>query len=351
MRQSPASPPPRARHARRRLLQLALGALAALPLVAVAAVLRRREPPAGTDGLTVSVPDRTATLAVPAVPATPGPRAPTPTAAPTPLPLAVELRPPQLGAGEAMRVRTRAPGAASASVQFRGREHPLVLLADGGLWGVVGAPLEQAPGELTLTVTARAATGAVIGVATVPTAVVAVERPVDYLQTTEAQAAVLTLDAQAREDALRAQQFATFDPAPRWSGVFTRPTDGEFTTRFGQGRSINGGPVGGFHSGTDFAEDEGVLVRAAAAGRVAWAGAMPIRGNSVVLDHGGGVKSGYHHLSAIAVAPGEATIAAGTVIGAVGATGFATGPHLHWELTVWGVNVDPVTWLTEPFGP
>jgi murein DD-endopeptidase MepM/ murein hydrolase activator NlpD len=228
----------------------------------------------------------------------------------------------------------------------------LLVLPDGALWGLVAASLDQAPGPQTLTITARSVTGTVIGAASIPTAIVPVVRPVDYLQTTEAEAAVLTFDAQAREDMLRAQQFASFDPAPRWTGVFILPTEhGEVTTHFGQGRSINGGPVGGFHSGTDFAEDEGVPVHAAAAGRVTWAGAMPIRGNAVILDHGGGVKSGYHHLSAIAVTPGDAVIPAGTVIGAVGSTGFATGPHLHWEVTVWGVDVDGVTWLTEPFGP
>jgi len=249
-----------------------------------------------------------------------------------------------------MRVHARAPGAASATVEFAGNAHPLQVAPDGTLWGLVAASLNQAPGPQTLTVTAKSASGAVVATASVPTAVVPVERPVDYLQTTEEVAAVLTYEAQVREDQLRAQQFATFDPAPRWSGTFIRPTDGEFTTRFGQGRSINGGPVGGFHSGNDFAEDSGVPVRAAAAGRVSFAAAMPIRGNSVIIDHGGGVKSGYHHLSAINVAVDDIVLP-GRIVGAVGATGFATGPHLHWEVTVWGVNVDGVTWLTESFGP
>ncbi len=366
MRPSAADSPPNAPRppspSRRRLVQIAIGVLGATPVLAAAALLGRRGSGEAPPASLVTTPGGdTAGTAPPAAQRTPTARAgaptgsaPTggaPTGSATPIALTIELRPPQVGIGETMRVSTRAPGAASATVDFAGSAHPLVVLPDGTVWGLVAASLDQPTGPQQLAVTVRASNGTILATASVQTAVVPVVRPVDYLQTTEAVAAVLTVDAQAREDMLRAQQFATFDPAPRWKGTFIRPTDGEFTTRFGQGRSINGGPVFGFHSGTDFAEDEGVPVRASAAGRVMWAGAMPIRGNAVILDHGGGVKSGYHHLSAINVTVGDAVIPAGTIVGAVGSTGFATGPHLHWEVTVWGVNVDGVTWLTEPFGP
>lgn len=359
MRPPAADPPPSTTPAaqssgRRGLLRLAVAALGAVPILGAAALLSRRhsaEAPTNAILSAVSGPGTPDATDTPSTAHTPTARAGAPSANATPIVLAIELRPPQVGIGETMRVCARAPGAASATVEFAGSARPLVVLPDGTLWGLVAASLDQVPGPQTLTVTVRSAAGAVLATSSVATAVVPVMRPVDYLQTTEAVAAVLTVDAQAREDMLRAQQFATFDPAPRWAGTFVRPTDGEFTTRFGQGRSINGGPVFGFHSGTDFAEDEGVPVRASAAGRMMWAGAMPIRGNAVILDHGGGVKSGYHHLSAITVGVGDGMIAAGAIIGAVGSTGFATGPHLHWEVTVWGVNVDGVTWLTEPFGP
>ena len=75
---------------------------------------------------------------------------------------------------------------------------------------------------------------------------------------------------------------------------------------------------------------------------------MPIRGNSVIIDHGGGVKTGYHHLRAILVEVGQEVVA-GTVVGEMGSTGLSTGPHLHWELTIYGVNVDPKTWTRVDF--
>ena len=77
---------------------------------------------------------------------------------------------------------------------------------------------------------------------------------------------------------------------------------------------------------------------------------MPIRGLSVVIDHGAGVKSGYHHLDGSLVHEGD-NVVQGQMIGVVGSTGLSTGPHLHWEVTVWGVNVDPIQWTRESFDP
>src|SRR5690606_36927436 len=102
--------------------------------------------------------------------------------------------------------------------------------------------------------------------------------------------AVLTVEAAETEAALRAyEQFNLFEAFARWNGVMRRPAEGHITTAFGQGRSINGGPVTSQHSGTDIANAAGSPILAAAPGRVTWAGPMPIRGNSVLVDHGAGV--------------------------------------------------------------
>jgi murein DD-endopeptidase MepM/ murein hydrolase activator NlpD len=101
------------------------------------------------------------------------------------------------------------------------------------------------------------------------------------------------------------------------------------------------GPRGaGWHPGIDFPARTGTRVVAAAAGRVAFAGYDDGYGLLVVLDHGRGVQTLYAHLSVAAVAPG-ATVAAGALVGRVGATGFATGPHLHFEVRVRGAAADP----------
>ena len=101
------------------------------------------------------------------------------------------------------------------------------------------------------------------------------------------------------------------------------------------------GPRGAaFHAGLDFPATTGTPITAAAAGRVAFAGYDDGWGLTIVLDHGNGLRTRYAHLSAATVSPG-APVAAGTLVGRVGATGFATGPHLHFEVTVRGANADP----------
>jgi peptidoglycan hydrolase-like protein with peptidoglycan-binding domain len=101
------------------------------------------------------------------------------------------------------------------------------------------------------------------------------------------------------------------------------------------------GPRGsGFHAGLDFPAPSGTPVHAAASGRVIFAGYDDGFGLTVVLDHGNGLHTRYAHLSSAAVSPG-ASVAAGALVGRVGATGFATGPHLHFEVTIRGANADP----------
>lgn len=297
-----------------------------------------------------ATPEASPTVAGAAATAEPGTPA-TPAASPTPpLPAAIELRPAVAGTGEAMLVSVRAPGAASATLRFRGESMPLV--ADGELfWAVVGVPVTAEPGAETLSIETRAASSAVLATLERSYEVVLVERPIDYLTLSEELVrGVLTPEAGAEELRLRALQFSAFDPARRWRGTFRQPVGGIVTTEFGQARSTNGGPVGSHHSGLDIANALGTPVIASAPGRVAWAGEMPIRGISVLIDHGAGVVSGYHHLDSAIVEAGE-IVEAGSVIGELGSTGLSTGPHLHWELTVWGINVDPVTWTERDFTP
>ena len=87
---------------------------------------------------------------------------------------------------------------------------------------------------------------------------------------------------------------------------------------------------------------------AAADGVVVAAQHLQIRGNTVVIDHGWGLYTAYAHLSEMAHAPGDRVLG-GQVIGGIGNTGRSTGPHLHWEVWLHGVNVDPMQWVNEVF--
>jgi murein DD-endopeptidase MepM/ murein hydrolase activator NlpD len=121
--------------------------------------------------------------------------------------------------------------------------------------------------------------------------------------------------------------------APVRAPGLQRPIDAPLGDRYGpRGAS--------FHAGLDFPAPTGTAVTAAASGRVVFAGYDDGWGNTVQLDHGNGLRTRYAHLSSMAVGVG-ATVAAGGLVGRVGATGSATGPHLHFEVTIRGANADP----------
>ena len=124
---------------------------------------------------------------------------------------------------------------------------------------------------------------------------------------------------------------------------FIRPAPGADTGRFGMRRIFNGQPRNP-HSGMDIAASAGTPVQAVAAGHVIYAGDLFFSGNTVYVDHGEGVISMYGHLSQINVNVGAA-VQQGDVIGAVGSTGRATGPHLHWSVYLNGDAVDPSLFL------
>ena len=104
----------------------------------------------------------------------------------------------------------------------------------------------------------------------------------------------------------------------------------------------------GFHSGLDFCGGEGLQITAPAAGRVVFSAPLTVRGNATIIDHGRGVYSGFWHQSQMFVNVGD-MVEQGQVIGLVGGTGRVTGAHLHWEVWVNGVQVDPLEWLNQVY--
>lgn len=137
--------------------------------------------------------------------------------------------------------------------------------------------------------------------------------------------------------------FATLSPIRLWEGPFMVPVSGEVTAPFGQARAYNGGPIASHHAGVDLAALPNTPVAAAASGRVLLAEKLPVQGNAVLVDHGLGLVSAYYHLAAIHVKPGD-PVRRGQTLGLVGNTGLSTGPHLHWEIRLHGVPVDPWGW-------
>ena len=128
-------------------------------------------------------------------------------------------------------------------------------------------------------------------------------------------------------------------PVPEATATLRLP-EGRVTSSFGW----RADPIAGnrrFHRGVDVAAAYGTEVEAAAPGRVEFAGTQRGYGKTIVVEHEDGVRTRYAHLSEIAVARGE-TVAAGAVVGRVGQSGRATGPHLHFEVQRDGRTVDPM---------
>ena len=142
---------------------------------------------------------------------------------------------------------------------------------------------------------------------------------------------------QAEVTAARARD----DDRADFAQAFIWPVQGRISGRFGNARVYNGQPGAG-HSGMDIAVPTGTPVKAPAAGVVTFASPdLYLTGGTLLLDHGFGVSSNFLHLSRIDVKVGD-RVTQGQVIAAVGATGRATGPHLHWGMNWFDTRIDPL---------
>lgn len=142
-------------------------------------------------------------------------------------------------------------------------------------------------------------------------------------------------------------------PERYWTDGFQSPSVyQEYTSFYGNRRTYivqnSETTIQGFHTGLDFAGGEGLQIVSPAPGKVVFAGPLTVRGNATLIDHGWGVYSGFWHQSRIDVQVGE-MVQAGQVIGIVGGTGRVTGAHLHWEIWVNGVQVNPFDWLQREY--
>ncbi len=214
--------------------------------------------------------------------------------------------------------------------------HRALVIREGTGWlAVIGIPLAAPPGEESVTVRDANASHDIkfeVGVKQYASQSLKVApRQVNLSKADLARA--------GRETARIELALARFSEPPPETLRFMQPVPGPRSSSFGLRRIFNGESRNP-HSGMDIAAPIGTPVRLPIAGTVVDTGAFFFTGNTVLIDHGRGLVSMYCHLSAIDVKPGQ-RVAAGTRLGAVGKTGRATGPHLHWALSLNRAWVDP----------
>ena len=146
-----------------------------------------------------------------------------------------------------------------------------------------------------------------------------------------------------RELAVQNDAYRQFSARQPSNLLFDRPVNGPLSSPFGLRRFFNGEERNP-HSGLDFAVPAGTPVKAPAAGRVILVGDYFFNGKTVFVDHGQGLISMFCHLSQIGVKVGD-ELARGAVLGKVGATGRATGPHLHWNVSLNDARIDPAIFI------
>ena len=267
-------------------------------------------------------------------------------------PLRVSLAPPAAPQGSVVRVVVTSAAPLASAVLVDGETRVILERADGGtrFSGLLGVDFEAKPAQKTVIVEGTDAAGAALS-ATAPLRVVARRFPVNRLTVdpkyVEPPPGEMERIGREREAFRRA--FAKALPERIWAGRFALPVEAETRGNFGARRVYNG-RTRSRHAGLDLAAPSGAAVAAPAAATVVLAGDFYFPGGSVLLDHGGGLMTMYFHLSRIDVKEGD-RVATGQEIGAVGATGRATGPHLHWAARLHGARIDPAALLSLPALP
>ncbi len=233
------------------------------------------------------------------------------------------------------------PSPDNGVIHWKGRSWPMKGCGVGCFEALAGIDLAEAPGRHTLTVMASRGGGALR--ADVEIEVRERVFPLQAFQVPKEKdvqdpALVRRIEAEAK---LFRERYDAPPSLPSWGSPFQPPVPGFVPAHFGARRVINGEPRNP-HTGGDMTLPAGVPVHSIADGRVVFSGEQFFGGNELLIDHGGGIFSMYFHLAERAVSEGQA-VRRGERIGSVGATGRATGPHLHFGLRVTGARVDPAS--------
>src|SRR5580698_5379042 len=245
------------------------------------------------------------------------------------------VKPATISLGQTARLSCQIP---ATSAKLNARTVPLFPQSNGGSQGLMPIAVADTPGAYEIDFLADDGAKLAFAKLTIratkfPTQNVVLAPQIEALHSTPDDIAILT-------------EFRnTVSDVKFWEDPLTAPVPGCVLSPFGVKRLHNGKPTGEFHAGIDQRSAAGRPIHAVAAGTVKIAQPFAVLGGTVAIDHGQGLETMYLHMAKLLVEP-DAHVEKGEVIGYVGATGRANGPHLHWVVDVNGVPVNPQQWVT-----
>jgi murein DD-endopeptidase MepM/ murein hydrolase activator NlpD len=267
-------------------------------------------------------------------------------AQPVPPPLTITADSSAIRPGDVVRldVACACAAARAGSARVFNREVPLVAGSGPAAWSaLIGIDVETAPGRYPVQV-ALESTAAQPLRGSYTLTVVARQFPTRRLKVAPVYVDPPPAEqARIAADAKRLNAIYAAHSLREQVGPFQAPVRIAAQNTFGA-RSIFNGQPRSLHAGVDFSSPAGAPIAAPAAGVVVLADDLFFTGRTIVLDHGRGLYSILAHLSKMAVGEGD-VVKIGDVVGLVGATGRATGPHLHWSARLNGARVDPMVLL------
>ncbi|CAJ1922752.1 hypothetical protein CKOHBEJN_03304 [Aeromonas hydrophila] len=214
----------------------------------------------------------------------------------------------------------------------------LVVREEGKRWiAIVGIPLKSQPGPHQLQVSDGRTLGFTVGSKHYR------EQHIKLKNSRQVNPLAEDMTRINRELAEQTRAYQTFSPAQPSNLLFDKPVDGPLSSPFGLRRFFNGEERNP-HSGLDFAVGAGTPIKSPAAGKVILIGNYFFNGNTVFVDHGQGLISMFCHMSKVDVKLGQ-SLPRGGIVGRVGATGRATGPHMHWNVSLNDARVDPAIFI------
>ncbi|MCH4883703.1 M23 family metallopeptidase [Pseudomonas sp. TMW22080] len=214
---------------------------------------------------------------------------------------------------------------------------PVMVIKEQDTWrAIVGIPLTVKPGSQQITSGGRNLSFAV-GSKKYPEQHITLK---NKRQVNPDPADIKRID---NELAIQIKAYRTFSPNTPSNLLLDKPVNGPLSSKFGVRRFFNGEERNP-HAGLDFAVPAGTPIKTPAAGKVILIGNYFFNGNTVFVDHGQGFISMFCHMSKIDTKVGQ-QLARGDVVGKVGSTGRATGPHMHWNVSLNDARVDPAIFI------